>query len=78
MGGPVVPGDIGADDECVVLRAGGINEFGVEEAMVEADGFGWIARVGLGGAGVVGVEDIDGVREVASEGLAIPREFAWR
>ena len=61
VGGPVVPGDIGTDDEGVVFRAGGIDEFGVEQAMVEADGFCWIAAVGFGGAGVVRVEDIDGV-----------------
>ena len=61
VGGPVVLGDIGAHDESVLLRARGIDELGVEQAMVNADCFSWMTAVGFGGARVVGIEDVNRV-----------------
>ena len=78
VGGPVVLSDIGAHDESVVLRAWGVDEFGIEQAMVNADCFSRITPVGFGGARVVGVEDVDGAWEIPPEGLAVPGEFTWR
>ncbi len=79
MGSPVILGDIGSYHENVVLRARGVDEFGIEQAMVNADCLSRVAAVGFGGARVVGIEDVDGAREIPPEGLAVPGEFAgWR
>ena len=78
VGGPVVLSDIGAHDESVVLRAWCVDELGIEKAMVNADCFSWMTAVGFCGARVVGIEDVDGVWEIAPERLTVPGEFAWR
>ena len=55
---PVVAGDVGANLHLVVLGAGAVDDFDVEQTVSEPDR---LAVVELGGPGVVGVEVVDAI-----------------